>query len=286
MGTWGENIMAGVFNIIYTQEFTSTDTIQITHNGNLEYVKVKVVIDGESREDLISNVVTDVNDPTNKLTVYLVSAQTGIMQVFTTDFVAAGELSSTGIHGVVYTTGDQIISGDKSFTSTVGGIDPTADSHLITKGYLFDVLTGTASGIGEGSGFNTVFGSEFQYVQDDTISQTTSTAYQEKISVTISGATGSGIPSGDYRIGFSYEWRQSKQNNQFWARIVIDDTLTIFEREISPFVDVNFWNITTSFYYYPSLVSGTHTIDMDYKTSNSSSVSYIKNAKIEFWRVI
>lgn len=171
-------------------------------------------------------------------------------------------------------------------STTISGVDPTNNNHLITKGYLFEVLTGQALGTGEGSGFNTIFGSEFQYIQDAAISQTTSTTYQEKLSVTISGATGSGIPAGDYRVGFSYEWRQSKQDNEFWARIRVDDTVTIFEREISPFVDVSFWNLTTSFYYYPSLASGTHTIDMDYKTSNGSSVSYIKNAKIEFWRVI
>ena len=179
-----------------------------------------------------------------------------------------------------------LIDGTRAFTSTVGGVEPIEDAHLITKKYLFDVLSGQASGTGSGTGFNTLFGSEFQFIQDNTTSQTTSTTYQEKINISISGATGSGIPYGDYRIGFSYEWRQSKLNHEFWARVRVDDTLTIFEREISPFVDVDFWNITTSFYYYPALSSGIHTIDMDYKTSNASSVSYIKNAKIEFWRVI
>ena len=179
-----------------------------------------------------------------------------------------------------------LVDGTRGFTGTVVGVYPTEDDHLITKEYLLDVLSGTASGIDEGSGFNTVYGSEFQYAQSNTESQTTSTTYQEKISVTISGASGSGIPEGSFRIGWSYEWRQSKQNQQFWARIQLDDTETLFEREISPFVDVNFWNITTDFYYYPTLSSGIHTLDLDYKTSNAGTVSYIRNAKIEFWRVI
>ena len=286
MDPWGEVVMAGVFNLIYVQEFTSTDTIQVTHNSGHEYVKVKVIVNNESREDLISNLVTDINDPTNKLAVYLTSVQTGVIQILTTDFVTAGELSSTGTHEVVHTIGDQVIGGNKGFTSTVAGIDPIADNHLVTKNYLFDVLAGQASGTGSGTGFNTIFGSEFQFEQDDSISQTTSTDYQEKISVVISGATGSGIPEGDYRIGWSYEWRSSKLNQEFWARVVVDDATTVFEREISPFVDVDFWNITTSFYYYPSLAPGVHTIDMDYRTSSSAAVAYIKNAKIEFWRVI
>lgn len=204
----------------------------------------------------------------------------------------SGSQWELGDHGDLLGLGDDDhfyyvpTDGSRGFTNPVAGVYPTEDNHLITKEYFFNVLQGTVSGIDQGSGFNTVFGSEFQYIQDDTVSQTNSTTYQEKLSLTLSGTTGSGIPQGDFRIGWSYEWRQSKQNQEFWARIQIDDTETLFEREISPFVDVNFWNITTSFYYYPALASGTHTLDLDYRTSNGGTISYIRNAKIEVWRVI
>lgn len=134
--------MAGVFNLIHTQAFISTDTISVTHNSGYEYVKIKVIVNGESREDLISDIVTDVSDPTNKLIVYLMSAQTGVVQVLKTDFVTVGELSATGVHGVVYTISDQIISGNKAFTDTISGVGPTQDHHLTTKSYV-DTISGS-----------------------------------------------------------------------------------------------------------------------------------------------
>jgi hypothetical protein len=179
-----------------------------------------------------------------------------------------------------------LVNGSRGFTGVVNGIYPVADDNLITKKYLFDVLTASASGTGEGAGFNVVYGSEFQYIQDDTESQTNSTTYQEKLNLTLSGVTGYGIPAGDYRIAWSYEWRQSKQYQTFWGRIQLDDSETLFEREISPFVDISFWNVTTMFYYYPAMPSGVHTVCLDYKTSDVGTVSYIRHAKIEFWRVI
>jgi hypothetical protein len=141
MGTWGEVIMAGTFNLVHTQTFTSTDTIQVTHNSGYEYVKVKVIINNDSRVDLIRNIVTDVSDPTNKLTIYLTSAQTGVIQVLKTDFVSPGELSSTGEHVVVYATGDQTISGSKTFIDPVVSVYPIQDYHLTTK-YYVDTVSG------------------------------------------------------------------------------------------------------------------------------------------------
>lgn len=87
MYTWGEGIMPGIFKDIFEQEFVSTDTITITHNQDYEYIKVKVIVGAESRTDLIKDIRIDINDPQNKLTVELKSAQTGVIQLFDTDFV-------------------------------------------------------------------------------------------------------------------------------------------------------------------------------------------------------
>lgn len=353
--------MAGVFNLLYTQEFTSTDTIQITHNSGREYIKVKVVIDSESREELISGVVTDVSDPANKLTVSLVSAQTGIIQLFETDFVTAGELSSTGTHGVVYTIGDQVIGGNKTFTamvsginptedshlttknyddthlrgqpitstaaangqivvwggsqwelgdhgdldgldgddhlqyvprngtrgftSTVSGINPTLDKHLVTKEYALALLEGGASGV-EPIG-NIMFGSQFQYEQDLSESQTTSITYVELLSMTVTGTntTYSGVPAGEYRLGWSFEWRMDKLNNDFKLRIQLDNTTDLYVFQSAPFVAINFFNPNSGFTYCENVSSGVHTIDMDFASSDSKATAIADNVKMEFWRV-
>lgn len=92
--------MAGIFNLVYSQDFISVATIDIIHNRNCEYLKVKVIVNGESREDLIKNIITDVADPTNMFIIQLLSEETGTVQVFETDFVSVGELSSSMINNI------------------------------------------------------------------------------------------------------------------------------------------------------------------------------------------
>jgi hypothetical protein len=166
--------------------------------------------------------------------------------------------------------------GSRGFYSTVSGVSATEPYHLMTRQDMLDYLGGfdpTVSGGVSASLTN------FEYIVDLTVSQTTSTNYVTKLSMTVSG-----VPTGNYRIGWSFEWRQSKTNSEFWAR-VRDDTETLWEYTASPYVDVAFHFIVTNF-YYTTLESGTHTFDLDYKTENASVVSYIRSAKFEFWRIL
>jgi len=166
--------------------------------------------------------------------------------------------------------------GSRGFTSTVSGVNATENYHLITYEDMINYLSGeypTESGIVSASLTN------FQYVVDLSSSQTTSTSYITKLSLTASG-----IPAGNYRLGWSFEWRQSKTNSSFWARVT-DDTVNLWEYEASPYVDVAFHYIVTNFYYI-TLTSGTHVFDLDYRTADSACVSYIRSAKFEFWRIL
>jgi len=168
-------------------------------------------------------------------------------------------------------------TGVRGFTSTVSGVYPTEDYHLVTKEY---VLGYTGPFEPPASGTELVSFTNFEYAEDLGESQTTSTSYVQKIRLTASG-----IPYGNYRIGWTYEWRQSKTNYNWWSRVQLNDYFNFQEYESSPYVDASFWNIVTAFYYV-ILDAGDYTIDLDYKTTNVTSVSYIKSAKIEFWRII
>lgn len=170
-------------------------------------------------------------------------------------------------------------NGSRGFTSTVSGVDATEDYHLVTRGYLLEVLEGMASGVTV-SGFNTVFGSDFNYVVDETESSTNSTTYQQKLRLNADATV-----SGSYRIGYTFEWRGSKSNTEVGIRVQIDDTETAFEFSSRPIVDVNTWRSITGFYYEPELNSGTHVIDADYRSANSGATAYIRKVRIEFWRV-
>ncbi len=167
--------------------------------------------------------------------------------------------------------------GSRGFTSTVSGVDPVLPNDLITKKYFEDVLTGTSSGTEQVG--NILYGSEFYYEEDDTISSTNSTDWQNKITLTTVG-----IPEGDYRVGFYYLWTHSKSNTEFLGRVILDDTVIIYNQD-SRVSRVNYYLATSGFYYYENVVSGTHYIDIEYRSSSGGSTSYIKNARLEFWRV-
>ncbi len=158
----------------------------------------------------------------------------------------------------------------KFLQSTLSGtiwseIDPT-----VSGSGLYDALYNTG---------NVLFGANFAYVEDDTISSTNSTSWQNKLTLTASG-----IPNGSYRIGFYFLWTESRAPIQFQARVMIDDSIDIYEQD-SKVPKRNDYSVTSGFYYYESVVSGTHFIDIDYRSADSSATAYIKQARLEFWRV-
>lgn len=166
-----------------------------------------------------------------------------------------------------------------TITTVVSGVDPTEAGHLITRRFLEDVLLGTTeSGIPQVG--NILFGSEFEYEISEGQSSTNSTTYQNKVSITATD-----VPEGSYRLGWHFEWRISKANQEFEYRVQQDNTTNLKEDSVSPFVDISVWNPVNNFYYIETISSGTHTFDLDYSSSSSSSTAYIREARLEFWRV-
>jgi len=205
--------------------------------------------------------------------------------------VTKGYMTSSGVinHDHLYGLEDDdhsqyiLVDGSRAFTSTVGGVDPTDDPHLVTLSFMQAALLGTASGIPQVG--NILFGSEFEYEIDSTESSSNSTTYLNKLTLTASGVTGNGIPDGAYRLGWHFEWRISKSNADFNYRIRYDDTTDFKEDSISPFVDTSVWNPISNFFYIENVVSGTHTFELDYSSSSASATAYIREVRFEFWRV-
>lgn len=69
---------------VFRQSFTTSDSITVAHGAGNLAVAVRVLIDDDEKNELISSVVPDSADPRNKLIVKLMSPQTGIIQVVTT----------------------------------------------------------------------------------------------------------------------------------------------------------------------------------------------------------
>jgi hypothetical protein len=81
--------MAGFFESLANQSFTSTNSVTITHGLNRIQVAVVLRINGVARNDLIQSITPDILNPRNKLTVVLTSVQTGSIALFDTDLTFA-----------------------------------------------------------------------------------------------------------------------------------------------------------------------------------------------------
>jgi hypothetical protein len=85
--------MAGVFLVLGDYSFTSTNTIEITHNLNRVNFIAKVLVDSENRADLIDSIEFDDDDPRNKIIITLASSQTGKVVLFDADAVSVGNVT-------------------------------------------------------------------------------------------------------------------------------------------------------------------------------------------------
>lgn len=122
------------------------------------------------------------------------------------------------------------------------------------------------------------FGLEFNYAEDNTVSSTTSTTYVQKLRLSLIS-----IPAGTYFILWSFEWRYDGSNDDFFAQVEIDDTTQIMEMEVEPVYTGN-WH-PASGHRVIDLTAGNHTIDIDYRTTDSGKTAYIDRARITVFRV-
>ena len=117
------------------------------------------------------------------------------------------------------------------------------------------------------------FGEAYTIAEDQTVTITTSTEFQQKLRLNISG-----LNEGTYRIGYSYECMGSNQG-QFKARVQVDDTTTIYEadEELRPSTG---WRPCSGFGKV-LLTAGNHFIDLDYCTTQTNGASKIRRAHLE-----
>lgn len=140
----------------------------------------------------------------------------------------------------------------------------------------------TASDNGDGSvtitaSSTSVYGTEFQENSSDGVSSTTSTTFQEKVSIT----TGS-LPPGTYRIGWYFEHTADNTITESEVQIELNNT-TVLSLTTEEFQDAVNW-VGIGGFVYQSL-SGVNTIDMDHRTTNGGTGVDIRRARLEIWRV-
>lgn len=140
-------------------------------------------------------------------------------------------------------------------------------------------LNVTNNGGGQATVF-IIFGRWAANAASDTLSTTTSTSYQQKLRLT----TGA-IEAGTYRIGWMYDWGLTSNSYNFNAQIQIDDTTTLMTHVEEPQDAGTDQRHQVSGFAYATLTATTHSIDLDYRTSDSGATARIQNARLEIWRV-
>jgi len=137
--------MAGVYSVLFEQSFSSTDTIDVTHNLNLYYASARVIIEGNERNDLIQNINADSTSPRDKLIVKLLSAQTGVIQILSSDVPSSTSASpeeSVALRGVLMAGGADMMSGTYDPTGVSGDIFDSSN-HSFSPDVLGDWISGS-----------------------------------------------------------------------------------------------------------------------------------------------
>ena len=190
----------------------------------------------------------------------------------------------------IFTAGSQ---GAKGAAGEKG--DTGAGSNIIvqkddsTVGTVTDTLNfegaGVTSAVDEGSNKTTVtigggvYGTEYDYNEDDTTSTTDLTSYQLKVTLTTAS-----LPAGNYEISWYSETNQSSTAGAVDVRVQYGTT-EIGQTEIEH-EDVDDWNPQGGFKSDISL-SGTQTIELHYRVSpdTSGGDAAIRRARLKIIRV-
>jgi hypothetical protein len=131
-----------------------------------------------------------------------------------------------------------------------------------------------------------VFGTEFNYTENQSIMTTTSAIWTIHSSMTVN------VPAGKYRIMLNYGWNYNSTTSDFMGRLVIDGAQSGQYHRQEPKDSAGGFSTTSTnqrhnstILRYVDLNAGTHTISFSFRSSNSGIKSSAWDSTIEFWRV-
>lgn len=111
-------------------------------------------------------------------------------------------------------------------------------------------------------------------------SSTTSTSWQRKLRLSLSG-----IEAGKYKIKWYYEWAYGNSNSQFKSQLQIDNADTYMEQEVRPTQASTSKYRDADGFVYVNLTAGDHDVDLDYCSSRDKKTACIRRARVSVRRV-
>lgn len=166
--------------------------------------------------------------------------------------------------------------------SGAGVSSPTGTNTTLffdTDTELISYVNTSTSGI---LGIVPTFGTQYQFVEDASVSTTTSTTFQPKLNLTTPS-----VPAGDYRMSVYYNWGLTGGNPSidFRARVQLDTSTTIFSHQAEPKdTGADQLNVASGFDNF-TLTAGVHTLDLEFATSSGTRTAVIQNTRLEIFRI-
>ena len=180
-----------------------------------------------------------------------------------------------------------------SIESSVG--IASQDEGTAVPGGPFDTInfTGNVSASNAGGGLLQidvpftlpVFGGGYHYEERTTIGSTSSTSFQNYLTMTTAS-----LAAGTYRVGVALVWRQASASDKFSARVLMDGSPIIWdpsgtgEIQQEPKDAAGDQRHPASGFQHLNLTSGVHVIDLEFRQQDGNT-AFIFNSQIELWRV-
>lgn len=181
---------------------------------------------------------------------------------------ATGPEGPTGATGATGPTGPQGDEGPQGIQGIQG-----------IQGVQGDTGDTGATGATGPQGPASIFGSEYNYSESLAESSTTSSAFQNKLTLNITS-----VPSGTYRLNWSYNWSHGATNSDFEGQITQDAAQVYLHKQEPKDAGTDQCHPASGFLGNLSL-NGSHTFTIEYRTDDTDDVAYIREARLELWRV-
>ena len=124
-----------------------------------------------------------------------------------------------------------------------------------------------------------VFGQNYQSAVSESSVSTTSTTFQNKVTLTTNS-----LPSGVYRIGWYFMWQLSSVSTLYKARVMLNGATTLMNITIQPQSATTTLRHPIAGFYNTGTISGIQTITIDYGVVTTGT-AYIESARLEIWQV-
>lgn len=250
------NVLLGVNNDYY----------QNTDNGDVYYKQ-------SDSWTLIGNILGSTGPQGPQGPAFQINSYGALDEAKITDIQTNSGASSTDLYYFL------VISDTRTDQTTPSALNGDMTVHIVmydgTNWYDLGPFTGIQGPEGpEGTGLP-----ELNQVASETLQQTTSDQYQQKLSLVLTGLVG-----GTYRIGWYYEWQYNSIARDFRARVQVDDASTLMEHEQEPKDSGSDQFYPVSGFKYETLTAGDHHVDLDWCSSSLGDTATIRRARLEVWR--